>query len=397
MRTKTLSAISWLIVVGLVSCSKLEMDKIELPFNSLETVVAEELSSDFTLADTSTPSGKIYTNTCASCHEQGLDRAPHRTMLLLMSPDSIYRALTRGVMQAQSAGLSDENKIAVAEFLGGGKMGDMTATPEPAQCKGGSKEFDYNEPPVFKGWGLTQASTHSIPADTAGLNKKNIASLKLKWVFSFPGALRTRSQPALAGGAIYVGSHGGTVYAFDRETGCARWTFDASAEVRTGIVISPWDTGDKTAEPIAYFGDLIGNLYAIDAITGELKWRARPDEHPNTTLTGTPSLHQGTLYVPVSSLEVVPAAEPDYECCHFRGSVVAYNALTGAQRWQGFTIAEEPSARTLNAAGTQNYGPSGAPVWNSPAIDIKRNQLTVGTGRKLFFTCEWRERRGDRV
>ena len=25
-------------------------------------------------------------------------------------------------------------------------------------------------------------------------------------------------------------------------------------------------------------------------------------------------------------------------------------------------------------------GPSGAPIWNSPAIDIKRNQLTIGTG-----------------
>lgn len=380
MHTKTLPVISCLVILGLIGCSDPVTEELEPPINSPETVVAEELSSDFTLADTSTHAGKIYTNNCASCHEQGLDRAPHRAMLLLMSPDSIYRALTHGVMQSQSAGLSDEDKIAVAEFLGGGEIGDMTTSPEPTQCEGESNQFDYNEPPVFQGWGLTQASTHSIPAETAGLNKENIASLKLKWVFAFPGALRTRSQPALAGGAIYVGSHGGTVYAFDRETGCARWTFDASAEVRTGLVISPWETGDKTAEPLAYFGDLIGNLYALDAITGALKWRARPDEHPTTTLTGTPSLHEGSLYVPVSSLEVVPAAEPDYECCHFRGSVVAYNARTGEQRWQGFAIPEEPRPTTLNAAGTQNYGPSGAPIWNSPAIDIKRNQLTVGTG-----------------
>ena len=380
MHTKTSFVISWLVISVLVGCSELEAGKLEPPTGSPQTVAVEELSSDFTLADTSTSAGKIYTNNCASCHEQGLHRAPHRAMLLLMSPDSIYRALTQGVMQSQSESLSDEDKVAVSEFLGGGKIGDMTASPEPAQCKDKSNQFDYNEPPVFQGWGLTQASTHSIPAETAGLNKKNIASLKLKWVFAFPGALRTRSQPALAGGAIYVGSHGGTVYAFDRETGCARWTFAASAEVRTGIVISPWNEGDKTAQPMAYFGDLIGNLYALDAITGALKWRARPDEHPTATLTGTPSLHQGVLYVPVSSLEVVPAAEPDYECCHFRGSVVAYNAKTGEQKWQGFTIPKKPTAKTLNAAGTQNYGPSGAPVWNSPAIDVKRNQLTVGTG-----------------
>ena len=380
MFANTIPVILLLLIFGLVGCSKPETKKLEPPINLSTTVVEEELSSDFTLADTSTPGGKIYTDNCASCHEQGLDRAPHRAMLLLMSPDSIYRALTQGVMQSQSAGLSDKDKLAVAEFLGGGEIGDLATSPEPAQCKDQSNQFDYNEPPVFEGWGLNQASTHSIPEETAGLNKKNIASLKLKWVFGFPGALRTRSQPALAGGAIYVGSHGGTVYAFDRETGCARWTFDASAEVRTGIVISPWEAGDKTAAPMAYFGDLIGNLYALDAITGELTWRARPDEHPTTTLTGTPSLYQNTLYVPVSSLEVVPAAEPDYECCHFRGSVVAYDARTGKRKWQGFTIAEEPSARTPNAVGTQNYGPSGAPIWNSPAIDIERNQLTVGTG-----------------
>ena len=152
-------------------------------------------------------------------------------------------------------------------------------------------------------------------------------------------------QPALAGGALYVGSHGGTVYAFDRETGCARWTFDASAEVAHWNGDQPHGRAEIQAlSRWRTLAILLEILYALDAITGELKWRAKPDEHPNTTLTGTPSLHDGTLYVPVSSLEVVPAAEPDYECCHFRGSVVAYNARTGEQKWQGYTIAEEPSA-----------------------------------------------------
>ena len=76
-------------------------------------------------------------------------------------------------MQSQSESLSDEDKVAVSEFLGGGKIGDVTARVlSPAQCKDKSNQFDYNEPPVFQGWGLTQASTHSIPAETAGLNKE---------------------------------------------------------------------------------------------------------------------------------------------------------------------------------------------------------------------------------
>jgi polyvinyl alcohol dehydrogenase (cytochrome) len=43
-------------------------------------------------------------------------------------------------------------------------------------------------------------------------------------------------------------------------------------------------------------------------------------------------------------------------------------------------MASEPEAQKKNAMGIQNYGPSGAPIWNSPTIDIEREQLYVGTG-----------------
>jgi len=343
------------------------------------TDLDEQLSKDFGLGDLSSPGGQLYEKACASCHEQGIDRAPQRAMLLLMSPESIYRAMTKGVMQPQAAALSEEERVSVSEFLARMKIGDLLANEAP-NCEGESNEFNFSEPPVFSGWGLDHAGTHAISTETAGLNKENIKQLKVKWAFAYPGALRARSQPALAGGAIYVGSHGGTVYAFDRDTGCVRWFYEASAEVRTGIVVSPWETGDVSARPMVFFGDLIGNQYALDAITGHIVWRQRPDEAPTATLTGTPTLHDGVLYVPVSSLEVVPAAEPDYECCHFRGSVVAYDSKTGEQKWQSFTIPDVPVKQGKNAVGTQNYGPSGAPIWSSPAIDIARSQLLVGTG-----------------
>ena len=377
MSRRFLSMVFLLTFLGLPACSEPPNDARQVG-DPVTQVTEAELSADFDMADTSSAGGQAYMRVCASCHEQGLNKAPHRAMLLLMSAQSIHRAMTMGVMQIQSASLLDDEKVAVAEFLAGNSMQDVFA--EPLACEGNANEFNYDEPPVFDGWGLTPGSTHAISTDLAGLDKSNIGSLKLKWAFAYPGAVRTRSQPGLAGGALYVGSHGGTVYAFDRDTGCVRWSFDASSEVRNAIVISPWTAGDKSASPMAYFGDLIGNLYALDAVTGDLKWRVRPSEHPNATLTATPSLHDGTLYVPISSLEVVPAKEPDYECCNFRGSVVAYDAKTGERKWQTFTIPEPPVAQEKNGAGTQNYGPSGAPIWNSPAIDSKRNQLTIGTG-----------------
>lgn len=60
--------------------------------------------------------------------------------------------------------------------------------------------------------------------------------------------------------------------------------------------------------------------------------------------------------------------------------MVAFDARTGKQKWKTYTIAEEPTVQGKNSAGVNRYAPSGAPVWNSPAIDPKRNQLLVGTG-----------------
>ncbi|MBI1180909.1 MAG: PQQ-binding-like beta-propeller repeat protein [Alphaproteobacteria bacterium] len=330
-------------------------------------------------ADQPPPGQAVYQRICANCHEGQVPKAPHKSMLEIMSPESIYRALTVGVMQDEAAPLSEREKKQVAEYLAGRPFG-AAAGREAPRCAGAAAVFDRSAPPMLVNWGLTASNTRFIDGKTAGLDRADLDGLSLLWAFAFPDALRVRSEPTLAAGAVYVGSHNGTVYALDQATGCVRWTFEASAEVRTAVVVSPWTAGDTASRPLAYFGDLLGNVYAVDAFTGQEVWRDRPDEHPNATITGSPALYDGRLYVPVSSLEVTPAADPHFECCKFRGSVVAYDAASGKRLWQTFTIDQPPAVTGKNAVGTDMYGPSGAPIWNSPAIDPKRGQLYVGTG-----------------
>jgi polyvinyl alcohol dehydrogenase (cytochrome) len=88
----------------------------------------------------------------------------------------------------------------------------------------------------------------------------------------------------------------------------------------------------------------------------------------------------GRLYVPVSSLEELPGARPDYPCCTFRGSVVAIEASTGKQIWKTFTIPEEPKMAGTNAKGTPLWKSAGAAVWTSPTVDLARKVLYVSTG-----------------
>ncbi len=323
-----------------------------------------------------------YAEACAQCHQGQMPRAPHRNMLEIMSPESIVRAMTTGVMQQEAAGLGQDERNAVAEYLTGRDL-VAAVVPEPPWCTGDrANAFDSGRPPALAGWGFSPENDRYIPDAVAGLSAADLERLELRWAFRFPDAVRARSAPAVAAGRLWTGSHNGTVFALDALTGCVHWTFHAAAEVRTGIVIEPWpaDAAPEDVDPRLFFGDLLGNVYAISARSGELLWRHRPDAHPNATITGTPSFHAGRLYVPVSSLEVVPAADPAYPCCTFRGSVVAYDAAKGAVLWQRFTIAEAPAPTGPNPVGTPNFGPSGAPIWNSPAIDVGRNQLYAGTG-----------------
>jgi polyvinyl alcohol dehydrogenase (cytochrome) len=104
------------------------------------------------------------------------------------------------------------------------------------------------------------------------------------------------------------------------------------------------------------------------------------EDHPAARITGAPTLYSGVLYVPVSSLEELTGSRPTYQCCTFRGSVVALDATTGRQIWKAYTIPEPPRPTKRNAIGTQLYGPSGAAVWSAPTIDVQRGALYVATG-----------------
>ncbi|MEH6581217.1 MAG: PQQ-binding-like beta-propeller repeat protein [Halioglobus sp.] len=330
-------------------------------------------------AEEAHPGEAIYTKHCEQCHGGNVLKAPERELLKMMSTGSIYRSLNDGAMRPQASDLSDTQRKQVSEYLTGVTLDSAEKPALPPMCKGEFAAFDYDAQPLLEGWGVKHNNQRYFDPQRTSINIDNISQLRLKWAFAYPESVRARSQPALAGGSIFVGSHNGTVFALDEETGCVRWMFNTTAEVRTGIVVASWPTGERTA-PLLYFGDLVGNVYAVNAVTGELAWRDRADDHPSLTITAAPALHEGRLYVPLSALEVSVAADPSYPCCTFRGGVAVYDAHSGEKLWTAYTIDETPREVGKNSIGTPQIAPSGAPVWNTPALDPKRGVMYVGTG-----------------
>lgn len=316
------------------------------------------------------PGKALFESNCLVCHDGRVPKAPAAIWLEMMSPDALINVMKDGIMSAQASNLSTDEQLQVAEYITRTSLQDYVPPTPPAQCSADRMGFDGN-PPAKVNWG--HDNSRFIPADLAGISQDEVSDLKLKWAFAYPAALRARSQPAIGWNTIFVGSHDGTVYAFDLETGCVKWSFRAPAEVRTGIVINP-DTNRL------YFGDVHGRVYSMNAKTGDLIWQVKVDDHANATVTGTPTLGVGQLFVPISALEVMSAADPAYACCTFIGSVAALNLETGEINWKARTVVQDPKEFGKTSVGTQILGPSGAPVWNSPAYDAKRNRLYFGSG-----------------
>lgn len=310
----------------------------------------------------------LYKKNCAMCHDQAANGAPSRLALLGRSSDAILKSLQTGLMREQGKALKPLERKLVADYLGT-SVAKVTTT----RCTG---KLSLTTSPLWNRWGNGTANRRYQPARMGGITPQNVGTLALKWAFAFPGATRARSQPVVTKEALFTGSQDGRVYALDMATGCIWWSFRAASEVRSAPTL---DTDANGKIDRLYFGDFEANVYAVNARTGQLIWKRSVKDHPAGTITGSPTLYDGRLYVPMSSTEVVSAMNGDYSCCTFRGGVAAIAASDGARLWRMYTSAV-PQKNGLNRKGVPALSPSGAPVWSSPTIDANRGLLYLGTG-----------------
>jgi polyvinyl alcohol dehydrogenase (cytochrome) len=321
-----------------------------------------------------TPQGaRVYEDHCAMCHAAQNDpRTPPVSALRQKGAAEILAALTSGKMREQGSELSEAERRAVSNYLGAATTSG-SAAPTAGRCTSTSP-FAPSSGSSWTGWSPDLANTRFQPRP--GLSIDDVPKLTLKWAFGFPNATVATGMPTVAGGRVFVGSQMGTVYALDAKTGCIIWTYQAKARVRSGIVVAPSGGGRY----VVYFGDGRATAYALDATSGAELWTRSVEDHKSANITGTPTFFQGRLYVPVASVEEGQGANPAYECCTFRGSLVALDANNGALLWKTYTITAEAKPVGKNKSGTTRWGPAGAGIWSSPTVDVKRGVIYAATG-----------------
>lgn len=324
----------------------------------------------------------LFDRECRRCHSGAKDsRAPALDTLRQRSPEGILSALTAGSMRPQGGRLNAAERRELAEYITGRAPGGDLTGVGAARCSTEAPFTAVESAPMWAGWSPSFTNTRVQSAAAAGLTAADVPKLRLKWAFGFPDATSAWSQPTAAGGRVFVGSQNGTVYALDAKTGCVRWTFTAQGGVRTAPTFAPRGMSGYTL----FFGDTGANVYAVDAESGVLLWSRTVDAHPFARVTGSPTFYRNRLFVPISSLEETAAGQSGYECCTFRGSLMALDATTGVILWQTHTV---PPAVPMgqNATGTTVHGPSGVGIWSAPTIDVDRDLVYVGTGNTYSGT-----------
>jgi eukaryotic-like serine/threonine-protein kinase len=134
----------------------------------------------------------------------------------------------------------------------------------------------------------------------------NLADGAQHW--KFKTGSRVTSSPAVYNGRVYFGSYDGNIYAVDAKSGEQRWKFASEGERRfSGRHLHGTDpAAESMPDPFdfylsspsidadtVYVGSGDGNIYALDASSGALRWKF----HTGNVVHASPAVANGMVYI----------------------------------------------------------------------------------------------------
>lgn len=170
------------------------------------------------------------------------------------------------------------------------------------------------------------------------------------------------SSPTLANGTVYFGSGDGNIYALVAKTGQLKWKF------HTGNVVH---ASPAVADGLVYAGSWDSYFYALDAETGQEKWKFKTGEDPQifnqVGIQSSAAVDGGTVY---------------FGC---RDShLYALDAKTGQQKWNfptdGSWVIVSPAVRD----GAVYFATSDSSIFHAVDAATGRERFKLPTGMFVF-------------
>jgi polyvinyl alcohol dehydrogenase (cytochrome) len=214
-------------------------------------------------------------------------------------------------------------------------------------------------------YGADLSNTRHQPAETV-IGPEQAAALRPSWTFSSKavgGAGDFTGTPIVSGACVFVGSNQGWVFAIDADTGDLVW----KAEVPDGGTVN--STLAVSGGSVFAYVSREGAPYvaAFDRRTGAIRWATTVDEQDGSDAFASPVLFEDLLIVGVSG-DAAQHAEEELRV-GFQGSTVLLDAELGEILHKTYTI---PDA-------DQEAGYDGATVSTPAAVDPVAKVAYVGT------------------
>jgi polyvinyl alcohol dehydrogenase (cytochrome) len=232
-------------------------------------------------------------------------------------------------------------------------------------------------PPLVPDWALAGQNLGNTRYATTErvISTGNVGRLSPRWTATLGG--NVSATPTVSLGTVFVPDYGGNLSAVDAATGAVRWQHKISEY--TGVAGDVSRTSPAVSGTALVLGDGVSSqsspgtgahVVAVDRRTGNRLWNTVIDSDPESMVTTSPVVSNGIAYVGTASRVEFHGSDDDATvdepAVTFRGAVVALNAGTGAVLWRQYMA---PA------------GYSGNAVWGSSfAVDPLAGRLYVSTG-----------------
>ena len=198
------------------------------------------------------------------------------------------------------------------------------------------------------------------------INASNIKRLGGAWMIRLEEGGRSgqlEGTPVVVDGVMYVTTGTRGALAIEAATGKIKWRYRPDSEGPSG-----GNKGVTVAEGKVFFGRRDSVLIALDQQTGALIWQTRLTSEPGAYTSAPAVYHDGLIYIGTSGGDGGA-----------RGQMGAYDAKTGKEVWKFYTI---PGAgdRFADTWEGDSYKNGGGGIWTSATLDPELGQVYVSIG-----------------
>lgn len=268
-----------------------------------------------------------------------------------------------------------------------------------AACSGPSGSGDTPQGLAAENWvtpgGDVGKSHYSQLED---INRETVGRLGLAWAVDLGTNRGLEATPVVVEGVMYTSGVAGRVYAFDAASGRELWRFEPQVDMQINrtVCCDMVNRGVAVARGKVYVTSLDGWMYALDAKTGAVVWKADAvaDRRRGDNSTGAPEV--------AGDVVVIGNAGAEYDV---RGSVSAFDLETGKLAWRFYVVPRDPklgpqdhpdleqAVKTWDPDSRWDVGGGGAP-WDAINYDPETGLVLVGTGNGGPYATSKRSPRG---